>query len=228
MLFFLIYRLALLADNRCLVNGELGKNVVHLITVNAKKPIQGPDVFLHPSRGTRVKDLTRFLWTASCLIPPDEALRQRIATEIIDQVENGWNRGHFTLEKDCHLLSDFFLSLACWNIYPKSLIEKVVDRTFVDTVIKQKQTIRQSRLALFLAAVQIESSSLELEPTFFNQVAANLPPYKVERELLKRPHLSRLAGAIDRHREELEWNDIQCHTTVPHLNLAGITFNSSG
>lgn len=220
--------LALLADNRCLVNEELGNNILHLVKSNSKKPIQSPDVFLHPSQGTRIKDLTRFLWTASCLVPPDEVLRQNIAIEIIDQVEIGFNNGNFNLEKDSHLLSDFFLSLACWNIYPKSLIKKIVNRSFIDTVIKQKQTVRQSRLALFIVAANIEAPSLELDHSFLDQLAANLPPYKVEKEFLKRPSLMSLAGIADRYRENLEWTNIHCHSTIPHLNLAGITFNWKG
>lgn len=185
--------------------------------------------FLHPSQGTRVKDLTRFLWSASCLFPADVVSRDRIAAKIIEQVEAGWDGGSFQVEKDCHLLSDFFLSLACWQIYPQSLIEKIVNRILVDAVLKQQQTVRQSRLALFITAAQIEASHLTLEKTLLPAVASGLPLYfKAEKELIKRPYLARLAGVIDRHREELGWENIQCCTTVPHLNLAGLTFNFKG
>lgn len=219
--------LALLADHRCLVNESLIQNITHLIETTAKKPLQTPYVFMHPSRGTRIKDLTRFLWTTSCLIPTNVTSRDRIASEIIDQVDAGWSAGSFQLDHDCHLLSDFFLSLACWKIYPQLLIDKVIDRTFIDVVLKQKQTVRQSRLALFLVAAQIEAS-LPLLNEFLPEIASNLPQYKTEKELIKRPQLARLAGIIDRHREELGWENIHCCTTVPHLNVAGLTFNYEG
>ncbi|KAK4029137.1 hypothetical protein OUZ56_022147 [Daphnia magna] len=222
------HALALLADHRCLVDENLIQNITHLIETTAKKPLQMPYVFMHPSRGTRVKDLTRFLWTASCLIPTNVISQDRIASEIIDQVDAGWNTGSFQLDHDCHLLSDFFLSLACWKIYPQSLIDKIIDRSFIDVVLRQRQTIRQSRLALFLVAAQIEASHLPLVNKFLPEIASNLPPYKVEKELLKRPQLARLAGLIDRYREELGWENIHCCTTVPHLNLAGLTFDHEG
>lgn len=190
--------------------------------------MQSPNIFLHPSRGTRVKDLTRFLWTASCLIPADADSRERIATLIIEQVEAGWKGGCFLLEKDVHLLSDFFLSLACWQIYPQSLIEKVINRSFVDVVIKQQQSVRQSRLALFMVAAQIEAPNLKLDRTLLSKVAFNLPPYRVEKELVKRPHLSRLAAVMDRYKEQLGWENIHCSSTVPHLNFAGLTFDCKG
>ena len=216
--------MALLADHRCLVNDQLIQNIENLVDTNAKKPMQIPYTFLHPSRGTRVKDLTRFLWTASCLIPVDVISRGQIAAKIIEQVEAGWDGGSFQIENDSHLLSDFFLSLACWQIYPQSLIEKIVNRTFVDVVLKQHQTVRQSRLALFLIAAQIEASHLALENSLLPVVTSGLPLYKADKELIKRPHLARLAGVMDRRRKELDWENIQCCTTVPHLNFAGLTF----
>lgn len=190
--------------------------------------MQTPNNFLHPSQGTRVKDLTRFLWTASCLIPAEIVSRERITRAIIEQVEAGWNSGCFLLEKDVHLLSDFFLSLACWQIYPQPLIEKIINQSFVDVVIKQQQSVRQSRLALFMVAAQVEAPNLKLDRTLLSKVASNLPPYRIEKELVKRPHLSRLAAVMDRYREQLGWENIRCSSTVPHLNFAGLTFDYKG
>ncbi|XP_057366003.1 uncharacterized protein LOC130686854 [Daphnia carinata] len=220
--------LALLADRRCLVDESIIQNITHLIKTAAKKPLQTPYMFMHPSRGTRIKDLTRFLWTASCLIPTNVISQDRIASEIIDQVDAGWRTGSFQLDQDCHLLSDFFLSLACWKIYPQPLIDKIIDRNFINVVLRQRQTVRQSRLALFLVAAQIEAPHLLLVKEFLPDIASNLPPYKIEKELVKRPQLARLAGVIDRYREELGWENIRCCTTVPHLNLAGLTFDYEG
>jgi hypothetical protein len=217
--------LALLADNRCLVNGKLVENITHLIEINAKRKLETPQSFVHPSEGTRVKDLTRFLWTASCLIPTDIISRDKIAAEIIDQVYNGWTYGSFQLDKDWHLLADFFLSLACWKIYPVSLIEKIINRNFIDIVLNQKKTIRQSRLALFLEAARIEVPHLSAMQKFLPEISLNLPTYKAEKELSKRPQLASLANVIDRSKEELGWENIHCCTTVPHLNYAGLTFN---
>lgn len=184
--------------------------------------------FVHPSKGTRIKDLTRFMWSASCLIPTEVSSREKIALKIIEQVNTSWSEDGFQLEKDCHLLSDFFLSLACWQIYPKSLIESVINQNFIECVIKQKQTVRQSRLALFLVSAQIEAPYLAVDRSLLPQVAFNLPPYRVEKELSKRPYLSRFAAFIDRKREQLGWENIHCFSTIPHLNFAGITFDFQG
>jgi hypothetical protein len=124
------------------------------------------------------------------LIPTNIISRDQIAAEIIDQVYTGWNSGSFQLDKDWHLLADFFLSLACWKIYPASLIEKIIDRRFIDIVLNQKKTIRQSRLALFMEAARIEVPHLSMIKKFLPEISLKLPAYKEEKELIKRPRLS--------------------------------------
>ena len=208
-----------------MVNENIIKTITGVINEAVKKPIQSPHHFMHPSRGNRVKDLTRFLWTTSCLLPAEDASCQEIAKEVIELVDISLRRGVFQLEKDCHLLSDLLLSLACWKIYPEALIEQIINQNFIECILKQQQTIRQSRLALFMVAAQVEAPHLGLNDAFLQNVAFGLPPFRVEKELMKRPHLARIAAAVDSSKVNLSFKDIKCGTTVPHLNIAGLTFN---
>lgn len=222
---FHFHRLALLADNRYPLSDDAIENFAKLIQSNKKRPIQGrEEKYYHPTRRTRVKDITRFMWVASCLTPPNHPLCRQIAANAVEMLDAAWEAGSFHPDDDCHLLADFFLSLACWNIYPEELIKKIVTQSFLDAVVKRKQTVRQSRLALFLVAAGIEAPHLDLPVSFFNQVSADLPPHKMEKELGKRTLLVKLAGLIDRNREHFGWSGIECGSPIPHLNIAGLIF----
>jgi hypothetical protein len=76
-----------------------------------------------------------------------------------------------------------------------------------------------------MEAARIEVPHLSVIVKFLPEISLNLPAYKAEKELIKRPRLASLANVIDRSREELGWENIRCCTTVPHLNYAGLTFN---
>lgn len=164
------------------------------------------------------------MWAVTCLVPSDHPSSRKIANNVIALLETALKSGSFRLHHDCHLLSDFLLSLACWDIYPEELIKKIVTPSFVNAVVDQQQTLRQSRLALFLTGAHLEAPHLQLPESYFHQVSAGLRPYKIEKELTKRTLLAKLAACVDRCREELQWNDIQCGSPIPHLNIAGLAF----
>ena len=169
---------------------------------------------------------------------------------MIPFLEEAWDGGHLQVAENCHLVSDAFLSLACWNTYPKTLIEKVINnsiliineltnyiyniqvmtKSFVDLVLsenssKQLTTLRQSRLALFLVAAEIEAPHLSLPETLKKQVLSSRMLQQRER---KREKLVQLVGAMHQQSEKLGWTEIHYHSLIPHLNIAGLTFISNG
>ena len=223
-----LYRLALLADHRCPADQKLISTIAQMIrTNNTDRPVQ---LTPHPTRGTRTKEVTRLMWVLSCIVNEPSSERDKIAESLIQQVDEAWKKGFFNRNKheDYHLLSDFFLSLACWRLYPQILIESIINRKFVDAVIGRNGSFRLSRLALFLVAARIEAPHLKLDDSLMTDIVNSVPPFLVNQELKRRPRLGQLTKTIILNKTLLECEDIQCCSSVPHLNIGGVTFIYKG
>lgn len=218
------YRLALLADHRCPVGDQVVSNIAEMVKYN--RTARPAHFNAHPTYGTRTKDLTRLMWILTCITNKQTVERDEIADILIQQVDELWSNGQFRIGTDYHLLSDFFLSLAFWRLYPQSLIESIISQEYVYAAIRSSDSFRRSRLALFLKAASIEAPHLKLDESFLVQLARIVPPFFVMQEINRRPYLAILADTIRRKQKKnsLGWENIEIFSTVPHLNLGGVTF----
>lgn len=217
-----------MADHRCPADQKLISNIVQIVrSNNTDRPVQ---LSPHPTRGTRTKEVTRLMWALSCIATEPSSERDEIADSLIQQVDEALKKGLFNRNKneDCHLLSDFLLSLACWRLYPQSLVKNIINRQFVDAVIGRNGSFRLSRLALFLVAARIEAPHLKLDDSFLTDIANCVPPFLVNQELKRRPQLGQLTNAIILNKDLLGCEDIKCCSSVPHLNIGGVTFLYKG
>lgn len=119
-----------------MVSDQLLDNMMQVIRSSRGGLAVNPKSYTHPASGTRAKDLVKILWALSCLVVGEQRLptAHQIADVLVPQLEAAWDLGHFFREADsCHLMSDALLSLACWNIYPARLIDKVIVPPFDET-----------------------------------------------------------------------------------------------
>ena len=226
----LAHVLAMLADNRYLASDELINSVFQCleICIQNNKSIYA----FHPKQGIRAKDLTRFLWALTCIRPAFTSLPLSTANKVIDylvqQVEIRWTKDLFGSN---HLAWDFLLSLAVWQIYPKNLIEKILNNQFAAEVLTledwRNQSRRLSLLVLFIEAARIEAPHVRL-PAQCQQIIDRYRPVSGgHKGLKKRMFLTSLYKALIQHAPNENWQDFRYDTTlVP--NVAGITFTYKG
>ena len=216
------HTLAILADQNFSVNDALVKNVIDIIDANKHVPIINKQVF-HPTEGVREKDITRLMWCLSCLVSK-ETDKQQIASKMIDLVERYLNLGLFNGRDQ--LLLDFLLSLASWQIYPRHIIEPLITESFINKFLKEQIAERHWQLALFLWMARLEVPHLNLPWECYHTVAEHLGPVNPKNELRKRRYLSRLFETVKTQAAVEGWENVQCTYVVPHLNIAGITFDN--
>jgi len=216
------HALAMLADQNFPVNDTLVRNVVDVIDASKNARINKNRKF-HPTEGVREKDLTRLMWSLSCLVF-DEAYKEEIATKMIYLVERCLGENLFQ-QRD-HLLLDFILSLATWKVYPQHLIESFVTESFVHNFLSEQTARRHGQLALFMWMAKLEAPHLNLPWTCYTTITTNLAPFHPENELKKRSYLDRLFEIVRLQAQLEDWQDVQCTSIIPHINIAGITFNS--
>ena len=230
------HALALLAEHRYGPAGQqLLDNMLCVIKSDRCRLPDNPEKYIHPTLGARVKDFARAIWALTSLAPSSPTA-QLIANEMVQQLEQAWDRGHLRDPDSCHHLADIFLSLACWNIYPENLIKKTVDQSFIDHVVsgrdsiayRKRYTVRQSRLALFLVAAGIEAPHLELPDAFSRAVTAFRNPQFPQRTVKTREPLLRLADTVRDHAAILGWTNVNYCSIIPYLNIAGLVFNYKG
>lgn len=232
----LAHALAVLADNRFPVPDQLVRNIFNWLprTDELRRPTATR--FVHPAQGVRVKDLTRLTWALSCVRPTVHTLPPSLVETLIQLIDSCWKRGQF--HDQWPLVSDFLLSLACWQVYPQHLIENVLDHRLASRMRNEEptdgQTIRRSRLALFLVAAQIEAPHLNLADEWRRWLHDVRPANVVGdhptewRGLKKRMYPASLHQLLIPIADVEGWRDLRCGSVVAHLNIDGITFSSQG
>lgn len=216
------HTLAMLADQNFPVSDTLVKNVINVINANENVAINKSRIF-HPTEAVREKDITRLIWSLSCVVS-DETHKQEIASKMINLVDRYLSEGLFK-QRD-HLLLDFFLSLATWQVYPQHLIKPLVTESFIHKFLSEQIPQRHWQLALFIWMARLEVPHLNLPWSCYATITENLAPFHPQYELKKRKYLGWLYETIRSQAAEEGWEDVQCASIIPHINIAGITFNS--
>lgn len=216
------HTLAMLADQSFPVTDALVKNIINVIEASENFAIKKNGIY-HPTEAVREKDLTRLMWSLSCLVS-DETLKQEIASKMIYLVDRCLTKGLF--ERRDHLLLDFFLSLATWQVYPQHLIETLITESFVENFLNEQIAERHWQLALFIWMAKLEVPHFSLPWSYYATINVNLFPFLPQNDLKKRKYLGRLYETIRLHADVENWKEVQCTSIIPHINIAGITFRS--
>lgn len=216
------HALALLAEQHWSADYELlqgAGTVLEASLVPAHRTPAAARRFLHPAQGARLKDVSRFAWSVTCLAPAGLQLQM---AELIVQESLRYCLRQLEHEEKL-LLIDILLSLACWSFYSGELTAAVAEQWPAPET--PGAELRLRRAELFISAASVERPDLLPEKLrrLESPLLESLAPVS---DLRRRPLLARVLRSV--RQAERPWLRVRATHPIRGLDLAGVQFIDSG
>ncbi|XP_071445302.1 uncharacterized protein [Hetaerina americana] len=173
----------------------------------------------HNEKGKgRAKDLARLLWATSYLgfKIEENILERKIIPVIMEKINHG------VYSKQLHILLDTVLSLWIMGYKPLNMLPFVFTEELNKFLHDIKRIRYMARLQLLLTCISIESpESMDCINLKKIQVKEAYNP-REEKLLVHRPFLNRVFQDVRNAVCMLDFINVTCENSLPHLNIPGI------